>query len=551
MKKLIYLTLLGLVFTACNPMDDIYSEIDSEDSAIVGDATYTISDDDYETLGLTYGSFSSEDDAKTLIPSLLTDMYPVWGKNSSVLVSYQLYVGSAEGVSDYTSADVYSLANSDYPGASDNAVGFYPSEDPEDYISDILNANIDSPVEGQHTLVKYKQYIGEPVVGISNYFDADFKTEGTLLDFDAISVVGDDQVWVETESYGAKMTGFVWPDAIENEDWLVSQEIDLTSQTNVTFQVNQAINYANGELDLMNILVSTDYTGDVSTATWTTIELTTAPAGSSWSFVESEEYDFSAFEGETIHIALKYESTTTTAATWEVAQILLKTPGVEGDTESTSIYYTYNGTEWEVDEDVYYLSADDFDSMGEGSGEPGQYNNFSSSISPDDYLPTFLSIKYPYASDGDELIVTYPYYSSTSGAQTRGNLYTVVDGAWAGYESTITTSLQFGHDGTTWVPDNTIKYTLTGADYVYIADALEGNADFADVSLTNLAKYSDYDYNWSDDQITASLVVFLNYLDPTAEDGQKYVITYLLYDNGLNDISVYFIKTDGEWVINE
>ncbi|WAC00829.1 hypothetical protein N7U66_11155 [Lacinutrix neustonica] len=90
--------------------------------------------------------------------------------------------------------------------------------------------------------------------------------------------------------------------------------------------------------------------------------------------------------------------------------------------------------------------------MGTGSGEPGQYNNFSSSVSPNNYLPTFLELNFPYGQEGQELVVIYDYYSSNSGPQRRGNLYTFVDGMWNAYESTIETSLQFGFDNGIWVP---------------------------------------------------------------------------------------------------
>ena len=84
-----------------------------------------------------------------------------------------------------------------------------------------------------------------------------------------------------------------------------------------------------------------------------------------------------------------------------------------------------------------------------------------------------------------------------------------------------------------------------------MADTLEGNELFANVSLENLAKYVDYDYNWSDEQILYSLNVLLDNLDPSAAEGQKYLITYLLYDNGANDVTRNLIKQNGEWVWNE
>jgi hypothetical protein len=188
--------------------------------------------------------------------------------------------------------------------------------------------------------------------------------------------------------------------------------------------------------------------------------------------------------------------------------------------------------------------------MGEASGQPGRYNNFGSTTPPDDYLPTFLGLKFPYAFEEDELLVIYDYFSSSSGAQLRGNLYTVIDGAWVGHKSTIETTLQFGHDGSKWVPDNTIKYTLVPADYDYLAAQLEGNPDFDNVSLASLANYDDFDYNWSMDQLVYALGLLADFLNPGAEEGQKYIMTYLLYDNGVQTRVTPIIKTGGVWVLN-
>jgi hypothetical protein len=548
MKKLIYLIMgLGLLFSACNPMDDIYDDIDAQENQIVGDATYTLTDEDYSDLELTYGSFSNLDDAKSKLPDFFADKYPVWGKGSSITAGFKLYVGNAPGISAYTSASTYNLANIDYPGTGDNAIGFYPDENPEEFLGDILSAKISNPVEGQKVLAKYKQYIGEPVLGISNYFETDF-TDGTLGAFEAINVIGD-QIWVGS-NYGAKMSGYS-SGAKDNEDWLISPEIDLTSQSNLKFQISQIINYST-QLDLINILVSSDYTtaGGPTAATWDVINLTTKPSGTNWTPVLSEEYDFSAYEGKKIHIAMKYESTTTTAATWEVENVVIKTPGVEGETVTNQNYYTYTDGQWVIAKGVYYLSASDFDSMGTASGQPGQYNNFSSSIAPDDYLPTFLSIKYPYALEGDQLNVIYPYYSSSSGAQTRGNLYTVINGVWTAYQSTIDTTLQFGHDGTTWVPDNTIKYEFVKADYDYIVATFSSDATFAG-AVANLSSYGNIStFNWTPAQIDAAIGAVLMHNFPGMAEGQKFAATIYVYDGSSHNSTINYILTGGSYVRN-
>ena len=549
MKKiLVLLTIFSMVFASCEPLEMINAEVDAMPNPIVGDATYTLTADDYEALELNYGSFSSVDAAKSAIPPFLAEMFPVWGKNSSVLLNYQLYIGNADGISAYTTSEDYSLALTDYPGNIDNAVAFYESENSAELLPAILASGITTSADGDVVLVKYKQYVGQTVNGITEFYAADFAGAGTLLDYEAVSVSGD-QVW-EGSNYGAKVTGYAGGGQNVNEDWLISADINLSNFPNSSFQATQIFNY--GDPSGFSVLISADYTDDISAATWDLIELTNVPDGTSWDEVLSDAYSLAAYNGETINIAFKYTSTDSNAGTYEVVNVSLKAPGVEGVTESKSNFYTYDGGSWELSEGVYYLSDADFDSMGEASGQPGRYNNFSSSISPDDYLLNFLSNKYPYALEGDDLSVIYKYYSSNSGAQLRGNLYTYMNGAWSGYKSTISTSLQFGHDGSVWVPDNTIKYTLVrNADYEYMSAQLTGNSDFDNVSLGNLASYGDFDYNWSDEQIHFALALFLDHLDPTAAEGQKYILTYVIYDNGENDYQTSFIKTNGAWVLND
>ena len=214
----------------------------------------------------------------------------------------------------------------------------------------------------------------------------------------------------------------------------------------------------------------------------------------------------------------------------------------------------YSGGAWELAENVYYLSSADFDSMGEGSGEPGRFDNFSSSVSPNSYLPAFLAINFPYGQEEEELIVTYAYYSSSSGAQVRGNLYTFTDGAWMAHQSTISTSLQFGHDGTQWVPDNTIRYTLVDSDYDVVASTLLTTAGLEDAA-GNLDNYGNFNRtgsgsSWSVEMMVTAMGVVLDNLDPSAADGQKYITTCNIYDGSSGTEDRSLIKEAGIWIQN-
>lgn len=544
MKKIVYLLMaFTLVFTtACDPMEDVYDEIGDTTEAVTGDAVITLTDDDYDDLGVD-GGFTSVDEAKTLLPSFLSDLYPVWGENSTALVNYVMADGlsNLEEVNVYTEADSYYLANEDYPQASVNAIGFYPNEAPEDYIPALLDVEFENPEEGKIVLATYKQYINEPVVGNSDYFREDFS--GDLGDFETINVMGTKEWYASdyNDDQYAKMSAY---GNGQNEDWLISPEIDLTSQTNASFQVNQTTPFNGGNFDLTTVLVSTDYTtgGDHTAATWETITITTLPTGDNYDYdyVLSELVDFSAYNGETIHVAFKYIATDAVAPTWQIDYAVIKLPGVEGDTDSKGMYFVYDGGEWVASEGVYYLSTSDYDSMGTGSGQPGKYNNFSNTTVPEDYLPTFLDTKNPYALEEDTIILTYKYYAGST--VVRGNVYTVTNGVWTGNAP----SLQFGYDGSEWVPDNTIKYTFTTADY----DSL--GTEYGDPGY-----YDNFDvregkenYTTTEDHLEAiNTVLLANF--PDSAEGQKYIVYYDVY-SGVNEVwNLKVVLTNGEYILQE
>ncbi|HIC32457.1 MULTISPECIES: choice-of-anchor J domain-containing protein [Mesoflavibacter] len=550
MKKLIYLlAVAGLAFTSCDPLEDVNAQIDAiPDEPNVGAFEYTLTDEDYATLELGYGSFDSEDQAKDLIPGLLEDLYPLYGQGSSVVVTYNLYIGAAEGVSDFTQADVYEFTNSDYATAGSDAFGFYPNVNATSQIPTVLDAQYASPTEGQLVLAKYDQYTETPVVGLADLVSYDFA--GSMEGWTIVEEFGGDDVWTSQSGY-VQANGY-FGTQIANIEWLVSPSIDLSGESDLKFQISQAINYA-GDLGLIKILVSTDYSNDVTTATWDEINLANSPAGNSNDMILSEDYDFSAYDGQIINVAFKYESTNSDAARWRIESMAIKTLGATGDTNSKGEYFMYSGGAWEAVEGVYYLSSADFDSMGEASGQPGQYNNFSSSVSPDNYLPTFLELTFPYAQEEEELFVIYDYYSSSSGAQIRGNLYTYLGGVWNAHQSTIETSLQFGFDDGEWIPDNTIRYTISTLEFDYIETNYAAEVGF-EAPVASMANYGNFDRRssnpayWSDDMLLTVFADLLNnVIDPTAEDEQKYVMIFDIYDGSNGTEEMALIKVAGEW----
>ena len=124
-------------------------------------------------------------------------------------------------------------------------------------------------------------------------------------------------------------------------------------------------------------------------------------------------------------------------------------------------YYQYTGSSWQMVPNVYVLSSDDYDSM----GAPGNYDNFSSDVPPEDYLPTFLKQKFPYAEEGDQKYVVYKYYSGY--VAVRAKKYTYDGSSWNSYEEV---SNQFINNGERWVFDPTVRFTMGTSDYQMIVD---------------------------------------------------------------------------------
>lgn len=535
MKKIIYLfAVLGLIFTsACNPLGDIHDEIDAFVNPIVGDATFTLTDEDYDALGLSYGSFSSLEDAKAALPAFLQSKYPVWGKGSGALIGYQLYVGYAPGVSDFTYADSYELADEDYDGAGTDAAMykvFTAASPASKNLPGILATKIDAPVSGDVVLAKYK-YAEEPSDPsvVHNMISEDFMlivdrvaNHSDTLVSGLVSSYGDSELYTGAGAYYSnfdtrlyKREGQADYDALTTDEERIAF-VDERVQTGIVWFLKDKFPNAVPEVNGITVFYSITYL---------------------------------TYNGENINYTVIYKCT---AAGADPEFELVEGPGVDVVLQASTItekrgdFYTFTGTEWEEISGVLYLGSNDFDSMGEAYGQPGYYNNFGSTISPDAYLPTFLDIKYPYALADDELFVIYDYYSSSSGAQIRGNLYTKADGAWNGFQSTISTTLQFGHDGNVWVPDNTIKYTFTSADYAFVV----ANFSAAYPSETgNLDSYGNFNmFSWTDEMILEVIGAVLLNNNPSAADGQKFTVTYSVYDGSTHDTTLYLVLQGGVYV---
>ena len=364
-----------------------------------------------------------------------------------------------------------------------------------------------------------------------------------------------------------KASSFVNKVNYASESWLVSDEIDLAKANNPVMSFNAAMNFLGKDkfVDHLVLKVSTDYTDNVTTATWTDLAFDNTGLGTSWTFKLISNIDLSAFKGQKIHIAFQYKGTTTCAPTFEFRNLKIKeakywdvclfreTPENEistaslsrasraaGDANTTGLY-VYDGTAkaWKA-----YSVKDDAAEV--VVLQPEDYAQIGAEFiaKPILYLPTILQNKLPFANAGQKAVVIYNKAAETPAAVE----YTYSKEGWAaskdyktltsvflltenGYEAQANTYLNetlLGDEG----GFKAFDIALTGVSYVWKNDATYGWKGSAFASKTNYAAES-----W----LVSSAINLTEAMDPvlTFQEALNF-----LGGNKLEDFIQFKVSTD-------
>lgn len=174
--------------------------------------------------------------------------------------------------------------------------------------------------------------------------------EGVLLDQNFTSSLGDftskaasgNLNWYNDYS-SAMVTGyqdFNGDGQKENKPgvtFLVGPEIDFADVTEAHITINHALNYERGDINANNsIVISKDYTGDVTTATWEVLNYNTDGLGNSFTFVENNVNIPAEYMGGKAVIALRHTCSETQSSTWEVKSLKVQEGKVDETPETPS-----------------------------------------------------------------------------------------------------------------------------------------------------------------------------------------------------------------------
>ena len=105
-----------------------------------------------------------------------------------------------------------------------------------------------------------------------------------------------------------------------NEDWLVSPAFDLSDMKSASIAFTHACAFGSGAWsERCKLKISSDFAGDVHTATWTDLEMTFAASGTKWSWVDNTIAVPDAFLGQpNVRIAFYYDNTDSDVPGWQV-----------------------------------------------------------------------------------------------------------------------------------------------------------------------------------------------------------------------------------------
>ena len=129
-------------------------------------------------------------------------------------------------------------------------------------------------------------------------------------------------VWKNDDRYACmKASAFVNKTNYEDESWLISPVIDLSSETAAYLTFEHATNFFDTSKleDEASVWAKVDGTDN-----WEKVSGITYPESQGWDFVSAGDIDLSAYAGQKMQFAFVYKSTEAKSGTWEVKNVVVK-----------------------------------------------------------------------------------------------------------------------------------------------------------------------------------------------------------------------------------
>jgi hypothetical protein len=385
--NLIAWSLLGFFAAACDPMDDIYNEIDAEGTTNTQTmAEYVLTDADYETISSAAAKAATSDAEKALanavktdkalnefasaekyVPSIIAKMLPSWGKGSSVGVTYNYQNTPSDYVLEYRTVTNTSLGDKDYEalwGEGSPVKFLAPAHAPATVLPGWLAGQYKDAAKGDLVLVDYKYDDVDPEFTGEDLYSQDFETvekdkDIVLEGWEQVTLKGDKK-W-QGKIYSNNGYAQFSANNFEGEvdTWFISPAVAVTSKdAGLSFDIK--FGYYNA--DCLDVLVSDTYAGNgsIDMAQWTSVKdqftFPEGPAnGYNDNFVNVGKAGLEAYNGKSVYVAFRYvgEGPKAKTTTVQLDNVSISSAVLAPTNEKPyNALYQFDGTDWKVKEDV-------------------------------------------------------------------------------------------------------------------------------------------------------------------------------------------------------
>ena len=470
-KRLIYsLCAASLLLAGCDYNEENFPGYDEESIPTnVANIVYTLTDADYEAIGgdvATNKYFSADAMPDDYLPKWLADTYYTADAGSSASLTYRFKTVYPH----YQNIPYEQLTEEDYTviyGTGYNNATFLNASN-VGRMYRILNAKYAEPKKDDRVMVEY-QYSedGQPSRGETIvYWDFEDLETGDIESMDGgwtLNASGD--TWQVKEYSNNKYLQFTANYAeAEAEAWLVTPGIAI-SESGLNLAWDVCVGYWNA--DCLSVLISTDFNGDVKTATWTDVtdrfNIPQEPTGSYGTMASAGVMSVDDYVGKTIYVAYHYVGNKQTPATttYQIDNIMVANEiAAPVETETRFALYEYTGNGWyefENSNHAICLSMADYEEIG---GNPGKYYNFDSNAPAQAYMPQFLAKHAGYALDGDTCTVIFRQYSGGNSVGNEQYVYHAATNLWSYCDLVREETRPYGFNGTEWNYNPSVTITL-------------------------------------------------------------------------------------------
>lgn len=451
MRKLYTGILALMMLGACNPMEDIYDELDQLEKPISKELEYTLTDADYGTVAKEAyklktkqdsaaadyikknKAFSEQYGANQYLGGLFSSLYPGLKDGSSVKATYNFYEGAFPDVEKVT------LGIKNYQQGGKDIAKYLCLSEKE------ASGRLDSALVGLKLEDKALALITCKVTAdrsgkTENVFDFTMdKYDYQILVDDVkknhkewLTDKGDSEFYYGASSYNKNFSA-------KKKDWEKYNKGVVITDDFITGRIREGV----------ELLLKTKFKKD-------------AVAG----VVYNVRY--SVYDNKNLPTQMAFKCTKADGAPeFEFVEDIdaVETYEVTNLYEYSTKYKNYTIVK---ETQGYVVSDEDFDGMGIKD------HSFSSSNNSKNYLPQFLSLKFPYAQPGAKCIVAYKNDNDKKYSFYTDE-YTFTDGVWTAYNPTVVKTDQFIFANGAWMFDPSVRFTMVQEDYQVLVDWVAEN----------------------------------------------------------------------------